>query len=257
MKYIITIKLILLISLNSIAQEAIVNKIILGENLEKENKLYQYQNYDFSTLWTQTSNRNIFGIIGENHKRLKVKLISVIPTDNNIIYKVYGKSCVDGNICEFNGTIKIKKILKLTNLHLGVDDEFKEVGLKDQGLIVANYKFEENIEQNHSGTFSGKLYSKWYVDKSNHIKYDNIQLQSDGYFNNAFVGIWVSHKTKQSKLCNWGDYRVPECNSDFDIGAGEFSPSERYYDQGWENYQNAWLNNNNEAQEIELNEWWK
>jgi hypothetical protein len=257
MKYIITIKLILLISLSSIAQDAIVDKIMLGELLEEENKLAQYQTYDFSKLWTQTSNRSVFGIIGKNHKRLKVKLISINQTDNNLIYKVYGKSCVDGNICEFNGTIEIEKILKLNELHLGVDDEFKEAGIKDQGLIIANYKFEENVEQIHSGTFKGQLYSKWYIDNSNQIKYDNIQLQSDSYFNNASVGEWISYKTNQTKLCNWGDYRIPECNSDFDIGAGEFSPSERYYTQGWENYQNAWLSNNKVAQEIELNEWWR
>ena len=257
MKYIITIKLILLISLNVIAQEAIVDKIMFGELLEKENKLTEYQTYDFSKLWTETSNRSVFGIIGKSHKRLKVKLISVSPTDNNLIYKVYGKSCVDGNICELNGTIEIKKILKLSELHLGVDDELKEAGIKDQGLIIAKYKFEEKIEQNHSGTFFGKLYTKWYIDKLNMIKYDNIQLRSDGYFNNAFVGEWISYRTNQSKLCNWGDYRIPECNSDFDIGAGEFSPSKKYYAQGWENYQNAWLNNNKEAQQTELNEWWK
>lgn len=230
---------------------------MLGELLETENKLTKYQTYDFSQLWTQTSNRSVFGIIGESHKRLKVKIITVSPTDNNLIYKAYGKSCVDGNICEFNGTIEIKKIFKLNKLHLGVDDEFKDAGMEGQGLIIASYNFEENVEQNHSGTFNGKLYSKWYINNSDQIEYDNIQLQSDSYFNNAFVGKWTSYTNKRSKKCNWGDYRIPECNNNFDIGAGEFSPSEKYFSQGWENYQNAWLNHDKVAKEIELNEWWR
>ena len=43
----------------------------------------------------------------------------------------------------------------------------------------------------------------------------------------------------------------------FDIGAAEFSPSEKYYDKGWENCQKAWLYGDNIAKKEELNEWWK
>ena len=38
---------------------------------------------------------------------------------------------------------------------------------------------------------------------------------------------------KKKKICNWADYRVPNSNQDFDIGAGEFSVSEKYWDKGW------------------------
>jgi len=37
----------------------------------------------------------------------------------------------------------------------------------------------------------------------------------------------------KEKKCNWGDYRVPMANTDFDVGAGEFSVSEKYWDKGW------------------------
>ena len=36
------------------------------------------------------------------------------------------------------------------------------------------------------------------------------------------------NSTRKEKICNWADYRVPITNRDFDIGAGEFSPSEKY-----------------------------
>ena len=53
--------------------------------------------------------------------------------------------------------------------------------------------------------------------------------------NNAFVGIWENNKTENKKICNWADYRIPNTNQDFDIGAGEFSVSEKYYGEGWLN----------------------
>jgi len=51
--------------------------------------------------------------------------------------------------------------------------------------------------------------------------------------NNAFVGVWKSYSTSKEKDCNWADYRVPIANRDFDIGAGEFSVSEKYWNKGW------------------------
>ena len=35
------------------------------------------------------------------------------------------------------------------------------------------------------------------------------------------------------KRCNWGDFRVPNINCDFDIGTAEFNIAEKYWDKGW------------------------
>ena len=142
-------------------------------------------------------------------------------------------------------------------MHFGVDDEYADKGIKSQGILIADYEFKENAEQKHSGIFKGKLHSKWYLNSENKIEYDKIEFISDGYLNNAFVGIWKSYSTGKEKICNWADYRIPITNRDFDIGAGEFSPSEKYYEKGWENYQKAWLYGNETAKKEELNEWWK
>jgi hypothetical protein len=40
------------------------------------------------------------------------------------------------------------------------------------------------------GIFSGKLYSKWYVDADNLCRYDDTQSNSDDYMNNAYIGTW-------------------------------------------------------------------
>ena len=70
-----------------------------------------------------------------------------------------------------------------------------------------------------------------------------------------------SYKTKSSKKCHWGDYRIPDCG-DLDKGAGEFSVSEKYIKNGWENYKLAWKTYPEtpealKAQEKEKEKWWK
>ena len=152
---------------------------------------------------------------------------------NNNEYFVFGKSSVKGNFCEFIGKITIVKIQESKRKHFGVDDKFKNQGIKTQGLLTAKYEFFENKHQNHSGNFSGTLQTKWFLDKNDKVQYDDINSVSDGYFNNAFVGTWKMYNSNIEKICNWGDYRVPYANCDFDIGTGELSISEKYLKNGW------------------------
>nr|MBP6410083.1 hypothetical protein [Pseudarcicella sp.] len=69
---------------------------------------------------------------------------------------------------------------------------------------------------------------------------DAISFNSDGFFNNQFIGSWTSYKTNTSKKCNWGDYRIPE-SGNLDVGAGEFSVDEKYLKNGWKNYSQAFM----------------
>ena len=203
---------------------------------QSENVLEKYESfdYDFSNIWSVTDNQNVYGIIGDEHQRISIKLISIFRISNGpFLYNVYGKSKVKENICEFYGNIVIKEIREIKELHFGVDAEYADKGIKNQGILVADYEFYESKEQKHSGIFKGKLYSKWYLNSKNEIVYDNIEFISDGYLNNAFVGVWKSYSTGKEKNCNWADYRVPIANQDFDIGAGEFSVSEEYWNKGW------------------------
>jgi hypothetical protein len=229
-----------------------------NEELKTQNLISEYNQFDFSNIWTLTENKNVLGIIGEDHQRLKIKLTSVEKDPKNPNkYFVLGKSCVKGTVCNFSGIITLSEIKEVKDLHFGVDDEYADKGIKSQGTLIADYEFKENSEQRHSGIFKGKLHSKWFLNSENKIEYDNIEFISDGYLNNAFVGVWKSYTTGKEKMCNWADYRVPITNQDFDIGAGEFSPSEKYYEKGWENYQKAWLYGNETAKKEELNEWWR
>jgi hypothetical protein len=238
--------------------EKFLTVFLLEDELKPENVLTNYKQFDFSGIWTQTENQRIFGIIGTDHQRIKIKLISIKKNlANQNEYFVTGKSNVKGIICDFSGIIKLTEIKETKEFHLGVDNEYKNKGIKSEGILIAEYEFKESPNQKHSGLFKGHLYSKWYLNSINQIMYDDIQSISDGYMNNAFIGIWKSYSQNIEKICNWADLRVPNADQDFDIGAGEFSPNKKYYDNGWENYQKAWLEGNVEAKNEELKEWWK
>ena len=244
-----TIIILLLLSQISFAQtiDRIEWSFPKNEELKTQNSITEYNEFDFSNIWTLTENNNFLGIIGKEHQRLKIKLISVKKNPNNPNeYLVSGKSCVKETICDFNGNINLTEIKAVKEFKFGFDDEYSDKVIKSIGILIVDYDFKENSEEIHSRILKGKLYSKWYLNSKNQIKYDNIEFISDGYINNAFVGIWKSYSTGKEKQSNWADYRVPKTNRDFDIGAGEFSPSEKYYDKGWSDYK-----------PMEIDVWWK
>jgi hypothetical protein len=233
-----------------------------NETLNPNNRLTQFLKYDFSEIWMKTDNGLVYGILGDEYQRILIKFLTV---EKNINYEneyfVYGKSKVMENVCNFVGKITIIKIQESNRKQFGVDDEFKNYGIKTQGLLTAKYEFFENKNQIHSGYFLGSLQTKWYLDKNDKVQYDNINLVSDDYFNNAFVGSWKMYNSKIEKICNWGDYRVPNVDCDFDVGTGEFNIAQKYWGRGW---LDIVLKNKmpNEAilepKKVELNkQWWQ
>lgn len=216
------------------ADKNFLTDFMLGSELKQEYVLDKYIKFDFSNIWLKTENNEIYGIIGDEHQRIRIKLLTARKNQKNPYeYLISGKSNVKETICDFQGTIYLIEIYEVKELRFGVDDEYADKGIKSQGVLIADYEFKENKEQNHSGIFKGKLYTKWYLNSKNQIVYDNIEFISDGYFNNAFVGIWESYSTTNKKKCNWADYRVPNANKNFDIGVGEFNVSEKYWNKGW------------------------
>lgn len=189
--------------------------------------------FDFSQLFQNPDNSVIYGFIGNNYQRLRIKFIRVMKSQSSPdVYMVYGKSMVKNDICAFRGSISISNILKYKTMVYGVDDEYKNKGIKGQYVIIGSYNFSEDSTQAHSGVFKGNFQSNFYLDKNNKVRYDDISLGSDGYTNNQFVGTWISYKNHLTKRCNWGDFRIPY-SGDLDIGAGEFSPDAKYLKYGW------------------------
>jgi hypothetical protein len=226
--------LILFLSIPSFSQNLCKTDIMNGEKLLQSNEVENFLKYDFSELWLKADNNLVYGILGDEYQRILIKLLTIEKNINNPNeYFVYGKSSVKENVCEFVGKITILKIQESKREHFGVDDVFKDLGIKTQGLLSAKYEFFENKLQSHSGFFTGNLETKWFLDKDDKMQYDNINIHSDGYFNNAFVGSWKMYHSKIEKKCHWGDYRVPSIDCSFDIGAGEFNVAEKYWKKGW------------------------
>lgn len=232
-------------------------ELLNDERLSKSEYKNNIIKHDFGSLWTKTENSSVFGFIGDNYQRLRIKIISAIKDKNNPdTYLVSGKSMVKNNICRFNGTIKIAKARAFQNGSWGVDDEYQNKGIKNLGIVIAEYHFAEDKTQPDSGVFDGILATNWYVDKNGRLQYDDIEAGADGFYNNQFVGTWKSYKTGIVKTANWGDYRIP-LSGDLDIGAGEFSPDEKYRRFGWQTFHDAYVKDNRKARQEEIRQWWK
>lgn len=229
------IKLLLLVLLffGKLFSQKCHTEIILDGNIDSKNILHLYQNENFANLWLKTENQKVYGIIGKDNQRILIKLISIRKSlTNPKEYNVIGKSSVNGNICNFKGKIILKKIEEIFNARLGVNNEYQGK-VKRQYLLTAQYVFNEEKSDKYAGVFTGTLETKFYIDKDDFIKYNDIELYSDRYFNNSFTGTWKSYLDNKTSKCNWGDYRVPNCDCDFDIGAVEFSVSLKYKKMGW------------------------
>ncbi len=239
--------------------DAFKRKQLSNALLENREQSQQFRPVDFSELWTTTENQYVYGFIGDKYERIRIKfiLIKKIPSTNS--YTVYGKSMVKTNICDFKGTLNVTNIRKVKNTSNGVDNELKGKGIKGQYIILGDYEFAETKGQAHSGRFKGSFNTSFYLDKDNVAQYDNIDLNSDGFTNNEFVGKWTMYNSNFIQRCNWGDYRIPN-SGDLDIGAGEFSPADKYLTMGWQNLYNAYADkspNKKTALKIEQANWWK
>jgi hypothetical protein len=200
------------------------------DKLKPDNVIQKYKSYDFSSLILPKS--EFLGFIGQDFRKIQIKFSSVKKDPVSLTYMVRGNSLVLNNKCDFMGTITIKQIREFESFHFGVDEMFKDKGIKAQGLLIGDYSFKENKDQPHSGEFIGVMTILWYIDKNGTLCYDKINSYSDSYRNNQYVGIWKDYLIKNEKTCNWGEYRIP-FSGDLDIGAGEFSPNEKYFDKGW------------------------
>jgi len=233
------------------------------------NFLVRTAKYDFSKIWVRDSIADLYfenenknekikmpeplGFIGDNYQRFYIHLISVVKDmENPNEYFAYGKTRVKNNICAFQGKIKI------TSAQFGKESDNPKF---KQGDIVADILFFEDQSNISSGVLKGKIKTNFVLDTKENMFYDSVNAVADGFSNNTFEGIWTSYKTKVTKKCNWGDFRIPN-SGDLDIGAGEFSVNDKYLKNGWESYRLAYGGNNNSdaykiANRKESEKWWK
>lgn len=230
---------VFLLSTCAFAQNTKINLVefysplISEKSLRKNNYLNKYAGKDFSAVWNYHKNNEYLGFIGDDYHRIRIKILSTVKDEEKLqTYTVKGKSAIGSQIKPFEGTFTVRQIKLLTDLHWGVDDEYKNKGIKAQGVLIGEYKLYEDRKLENSGFFEGVLSALWYMTETGEIKFDNIQFEADPYRNNQFVGTWTNYNETKKMKSNWGDYRIPD-SGDLDIGAGEFSPNKKYLKNGW------------------------
>jgi hypothetical protein len=209
---------------------------------------YELKRLNCSPAWLRQNSQD--GVLGNNYQRIKIKLLSVKKDETNpLSYSVTGKSKVKNNITDFFGKIEIIKVL---------DDTVNEDTSLLHGIIFSKYSFWEDSTKMYSGLFEGIVETLFMYDlKKNEIYLDTLMDVADGYSNNTFVGTWTDYKTKKSKKCIWGEYRLP-FTFDFDVGDGEMVINERYRKNGWETFNDfdkEWTFIK-EGFSVEKNKWW-
>ena len=196
-------------------------------------------NYGFTNAIIGSINRDNIGIIGDNYQRLIMKINQVqVDLKDKTRYHVSGRSQVKQNITEFEGIMDLESVYLYNRFDYGIDEEYRDKGLKEQGFAVFDYQLNEDSKQKYSGVFTGQLYTKWYLTDDGVMHYDFINYYSDSYFNNLYYGTWREYGSVQSKVATWADYKLPqEVAPNLNIGAGAFSPNPKYFKYGWAEYQ--------------------
>jgi len=208
-----------------------------ASTLKDINLKTSYIKHDFSNILLPK--HNFIGYIEPDYKRLKIKFTSI--TKNPIKedqYFVIGYSIVNNNKCDFEGTIDIAQVREYKEIEYDMDKSSKyntKSEIKAQGVLLGRYKFRENKNQKFSGIFEGTVSSYWFVDKNDTVQYDDIHDYADTYKNNQYAGTWRQYDINNTKGAYWGEFRVPFSGS-LDLGAGEFSPNPRYFNNGWHDF---------------------
>lgn len=186
-------------------------------------------NRDFSGI-INDKRQEFIGYLGEDYQKIEIQFNDV-EKESATEYRVAGRSIIKENKYNFAGSIRLTDVRELNEYVYGADD-FMKGKVKRQGICMAHYHFEEDSTQENSGTFSGTLLFRWYINNDNELKYDDIGEDSDHYSNNQFLGVRTNYSTHKEEKCAWGHYRIPDCG-DLDIGAAEFSVNPLYEKNGW------------------------
>lgn len=229
--------------------------ILTSPDLLPTEQAARYAAQSFAGIWLHSEPETVFGFIGNDYQRLRMKLLTIRPDAQKPgRYVVTGKSKVRTTIAPFQGIFTVVHVRENKRLPRTLDDVPSDA--MKAGIVLAEYELREPEGQPNNGVFRGILYAQWYQDKAGKLRYNDLESFADGYANNQFVGTWQSYKTGLIKRCNWGNNRIPN-SGEFDQGAGEFSPADSYLKNGWQSYRKAWDQNDKEAQQQERAAWWK
>lgn len=198
------------------AQEVCVRSILNSHQKLGNYIVSDYLDFDFSPVWKNAKAQVSIGAIGENQDPISFQIINVIKNGNDPSdYMVFGQTTVKGVKSEFSGRIIIQNIQEIINTAKIDNIEYALLAPRIHGLIEAHYVFNERRGKGQSGFFSGKLVSKWFITHNDTVYYDDSDKKEEGYFNNAYLGIWKNYLGNDQKIAYWSDFSNPyyECSS--------------------------------------------
>lgn len=196
------------------------------------------------------------GYIGNDFQRFYLHITSIYRSETDPLkYGLSGKTRTGNNVCDFEGELHIDSLIR----HLTPDESSEWGGIYGGWSLTGRYTLREDSEQPGAGVFEGIHTLDIAIDRAGNIYYDTLMLIADGYCNNQWQGKWRSCKSGTTKVCNWGDFRIPDSKV-LDIGAGEFSPDPKYAPNGWQSYCDQFYNPDAEVQKRarrkESYRWW-
>lgn len=173
----------------------------------------QEKHQDLSTLFSYNQEQ-LYGFIGDNYQRLILHYDTIYKESDQNKYHAEGYVIYRKDKIRWKAVIQPEKTTR--NSH-------------NSYVLLSKFTMVLSDSSHIEGCFT-TLYRK----EGNTIVYDDSGFTSDSYMNNYFVGKW-KYKGDIQKCC-WGEFRIPE-SGDLDIGAGEFSPNEKYYSYGWDDFE--------------------
>lgn len=248
--------LFLFMGLSGMAQSRFTSIVEETEYVSTANDLRQFDTYNFTPLISGLEVSYTFGTIGNEYKRIRIKMLDVVKDEiNPYVYHIKGKTKVGNNLEDFEGTVTLQHIRKI-RFRVSTD-EIISLPPKYEGVVSGIYEFREPKSSDHAGVFTGSYQGMFQIAEDDKVYYNDLDLYRDNYINNVYIGFWTDYQTNAVKICKWGDFRVPDVPPEFDLGAGEFSPNEKYNSKGWSTYHEAFFQNNKSAMEVEEGAWWE
>jgi hypothetical protein len=203
-----------------------------------------FLDYNLAKLWIGNQDA-IIGFFGKHYQRFSIRFSSFRrDRQDRSVYQISGKTKVKSTICSFEGTMTVvcSHQLVLSDRILLAEEESQNIAVDTlpRGVTLLKYRFATAKDCKLGGSFEGYATTLWHIDADGFMQPGEPTSQEwDGYFNNAFVGVWKSFDNVTVETCNWGENRIPDCG-DLDVGAGEFSPNRDYWDYGWDTYVEHW-----------------
>jgi hypothetical protein len=194
--------------------------------LYTHDSIFTYEDRENKTLIRKME---VLGFCGPKYERIRFKILRMSKNPNNPLeYLMVVKTLWRDTVHTFKGKLVIKDAKIFT---------YCELPLFEKGYVQAELNLKEKTDSTEI-TIQGNIKSYFLLDDRGKFRYNTIGFQSEKFCNNQFKGTWNNILRKESLVCNFGDYKIPEAG-DLDIGDGEFVLNTTYLPNGWMGYYQA------------------